>query len=81
MADTKTPTVQSLVSAKPHTQAEHENELEDENEDSEDFWEAVHEVFANLTVFLIFFHVSGVVLSSRKHKQNLVRAMITGYKE
>lgn len=58
--------------------AEHEG---GEDEEGEEFWEELHEFFANFTVILIFFHISGVILSSRKHGQNLVRAMITGYKD
>jgi cytochrome b len=42
--------------------------------------EEVHEVFANLTVGLIVFHVLGVLLSSFEHGENLVKAMITGRK-
>ena len=42
--------------------------------------EEVHEVFANLTVGLIIFHVLGVLLSSFEHGENLVKAMITGRK-
>ncbi len=51
------------------------------NEQGEEFWEEIHEFLANFTVLLIFLHVGGVLLSSRKHKQNLVKSMITGYKE
>lgn len=42
--------------------------------------EEAHEVLANLMLLIIGAHVAGVWLSSRLHKENLVRAMITGYK-
>lgn len=49
------------------------------------FWgakaaEEVHEVFANLTVGLVFFHVLGVIMASIVEKENLVKSMITGRK-
>lgn len=42
--------------------------------------EEIHEVFANLTVGLIVFHVLGVLLASFEQGENLVKAMITGRK-
>ncbi len=51
------------------------------DEDEEEFWEEIHEVSANLTVFLILLHILGVIVSGKIHDENLVRAMITGKKE
>src|SRR5512139_865678 len=42
--------------------------------------EDLHEGLANATVALVVVHVLAVILSSALHRENLVRAMLNGYK-
>ena len=58
----------------------HENNERGEDEEAEEFWEEIHEVSSNFMLFLIFLHVAGVLVSSRLHDENLVKAMFTGKK-
>jgi cytochrome b len=45
-----------------------------------DFFEEVHEFFANFTLFLVVFHVLGVIIAGLQHGENLVRSMLNGKK-
>jgi cytochrome b len=48
--------------------------------DTGEAMEEVHDVIANVTLAFILAHIAAVILASFVHRENLVRAMITGYK-
>ena len=48
---------------------------------SREMLEEVHEFFANLMVMLVVVHIVGVIVESRLHRENLVKAMISGRKQ
>ncbi len=46
----------------------------------DEFWEDIHELMTSFVIFLAIVHVSGVIISSWIHKENLILGMITGRK-
>ncbi len=42
--------------------------------------EEIHEVLANTTIVLAAIHVTAVIIGSLRHRENLIKSMITGYK-
>ncbi len=51
------------------------------NEFGGDFMEEVHESASNGMMAMVVIHLAGVVVSSWLHRENLVAAMITGWKK
>jgi cytochrome b len=52
---------------------------------TDQFWgdklmEALHEWCANGLMLLVIVHIAGVIFSSRRHHENLVKSMFTGWK-
>jgi cytochrome b len=71
----------TLISTAQADDDGHSKEGSEEREKEDDFWEDVHELCANFTLFLVLIHIAGVLVSSVLHGENLIRAMITGYKK
>lgn len=46
----------------------------------EEWVQETHEFFANSILLLAGLHVLGAIIESIRHKENLIRSMITGYK-
>lgn len=46
----------------------------------EDWIEELHELLANFLAMLVVLHLSGVIWESWRHRENLIAAMITGWK-
>lgn len=58
-----------------------EYEEKENHEQDEEFWEEIHELSTNITLLLILLHITGVVVSGKLHRENLVKSMITGKKK
>jgi cytochrome b len=44
------------------------------------FMEGLHEVASNGMMVVVAIHIAGVIVSSWLHRENLVKAMVTGWK-
>jgi len=63
-----------------YADSEHGENGHGEDEEAEEFWEEIHEASSNFMLFLIFLHITGVIVSGRLHNEHLVKAMLTGKK-
>ncbi len=50
------------------------------NAGGKDFYEEIHELFANTFIVLVIFHISGVLFHSFRHKDGIALSMIHGKK-
>lgn len=47
----------------------------------ESLWKEIHETAVNVMLLLVLLHIVGVIFASRIHRESLVKAMLTGYKD
>ncbi|UAA39038.1 cytochrome b/b6 domain-containing protein [Paraneptunicella aestuarii] len=60
--------------------ASDDDDEKEHGEHEDEFWEEVHETAVNFMILLVLLHIGGVVMSGKKHDENLVSAMISGKK-
>ncbi len=59
----------------------HEGHDHNKAGEGDEFWKEIHEIAVSFMLLLILLHIAGVVVSSRIHKESLVKSMLTGYKD
>ena len=57
------------------------SQLSNINLDTIIFIEQLHSILADTLIFSVLFHIAGVVVESLLQQQNLIAAMLTGYKK
>lgn len=60
---------------------EEEHGENDNGGEEDEFWEELHEGASNFMLLLVVLHIMGVIIAGNIHGENLVKAMITGYKK
>lgn len=81
-AKADTPAFEQILLVSDEDEHESPGDFESGREDggADDFWEEAHEVLSNVTLAFVVLHIVGVGLASAVHRENLVRAMVTGRK-
>ena len=71
-----------LEKAKEEDNTTHEKHYGIHKKDDHDtYWEALHELFANFSLFLVAVHILGVIISSTVHRESIMGSMVDGKKE
>jgi len=79
-AEGKGPLAATTISLTIPSAQAHGWEHGERHEKGDEFWEEAHEACVSFMLLLIFLHLGGVAVSSMLHRENLVRAMVTGRK-
>lgn len=72
--------VPGIVSPAHAHESEHEEGADGGKNRASRLYKEVHEALANIILALVILHVGGVLLASLVHRENLMRAMVTGRK-
>jgi len=74
------PVVRNAVTEEEAEDDEHSASAAGAEADGEEYWEELHELFATITLWLVGLHVAGVLIGCWRHRENLIRAMVSGLK-
>jgi cytochrome b len=74
----KGPLAGAMLNVVPQAHADEDAEADG---GGDEFWEELHEGCADFTLLLVLLHLAGVIAGSILHRENLVRTMVTGWKD